>query len=554
MWSEGTACRPASRGDRRRSRPDPYAGHVFGGHRRRSQIGAITFFTTAAVAAVGLVFVLDRTAPPTTTVAAAPATTVATTPPDASAPPPPTSTTTRPSTTTTTTTTTIAPTSAEATLRVGEPWGTVRGLLMFRGNPSRTWYGTGPLPESAPEVSWRYPDRAMCGESTVGGETTTWCGTGWTGQPVVWERPDGTTEVIVGAYDGAVHFVDAATGLATRAPFATGDLVKGSVTLDPDGFPLLYVGSRDNRLRALALDREPVEELWSVDANQHPGVWNNDWDANPVVVDGRLVAGGENGFLFVWDLHRGYGPGGVEVAPELVAKVPTWDDALLRATGDRNASVESSPAVWGSTVYVANSGGRVLGLDLDGLADGEVPVTFDFWTGDDTDATLVLDEDGYLYVAVELERRTDRALEMGQVLKLDPLGRGPVVVWSVAVPARGPGDGGVWATPALGDGALYVATHPGELLVIDTTSGAVAWRDEIGFHAWSSPVVVDDTLLLAVDCERGGALRAYDLTDPLAPAERWEAPLGSGCIESTPAVWDGAVYVGSRDGFLRRWG
>ena len=32
---------------------------------------------------------------------------------------------------------------------VGEPWGsTVEGLLTFRGNPTRTYYGKGPIPES----------------------------------------------------------------------------------------------------------------------------------------------------------------------------------------------------------------------------------------------------------------------------------------------------------------------------------------------------------------------------------------------------------------------
>ena len=46
----------------------------------------------------------------------------------------------------------------------------------------------------------------------VGGEDKVWCGGGWTGQPLVWERPDGVTEVIFGAYDKHIHFVDAATG------------------------------------------------------------------------------------------------------------------------------------------------------------------------------------------------------------------------------------------------------------------------------------------------------------------------------------------------------
>ena len=62
-----------------------------------------------------------------------------------------------------------------------------------------------------------------------------WCGTGWTGQPAVFER-DGRTWVAFGAYDRAVHFVDAATGQDILPPFPTGDIIKGSVTVDPDGF------------------------------------------------------------------------------------------------------------------------------------------------------------------------------------------------------------------------------------------------------------------------------------------------------------------------------
>ncbi len=92
---------------------------------------------------------------------------------------------------------------------------------MFRGNPSRTWYGAGPIPESL-TVRWRYPDEAMCGNSPVGGEDKVWCGGGWTGQPLVWERPDGVTEVIFGAYDKHIHFVDAATGEGHQAPVRHG--------------------------------------------------------------------------------------------------------------------------------------------------------------------------------------------------------------------------------------------------------------------------------------------------------------------------------------------
>jgi hypothetical protein len=32
------------------------------------------------------------------------------------------------------------------------------------------------------------------------------------------------------------------------------------------------------------------------------------------------------------------------------------------------------------------------------------------------------------------------------------------------------------------------------------------------------------------------------------PPEIWQVPLGS-CIEATPAVWKGRIYVGTRGGF-----
>lgn len=461
-----------------------------------------------------------------------------------------TTTTVKPTTTTTppdTTTTTQPPVVAG----VGEPYGSVSGLTMFRGNPSRTWYGTGPLPANAPISRWTYPDAPMCGRSVVGGESRLWCGTGWTGQPVVWERPDGITELVFGAYDKAVHFVDAATGLATRRPFATGDIIKGSVTLDPDGFPLLYTGSRDNKLRVIALDRDPVEEIWSLDASVVPGRWNNDWDGNPVVVDDILYEGGENSWFFAIELNRATGSDGlVGVDPEVVFQTPGWTDELLAQVGG-NVSIENSPLIAGDRAYFANSGGRIVGLDISDVRSGNAPVVFDYWAGDDIDATLVADAEGMIYAAIELERRTDRSLEIGQLIKLDPFSDGDPLLWGVSVPPLELGDGGIWATPALGDGYLYVTTHTGDLLTVDVETGEVTDRQDVAPHAWSSPVIIDGDLLVAT-CETA-ELRRYDLSDPAAPQLVWGVVSAPGCIESTPAVWNGVIYVGSRDGFMRAY-
>ncbi len=454
-------------------------------------------------------------------------------------------------TATDTPTPTVTPTP-EPVLAHGGPHGSVAGLTMFRGNPTRNHYGTGPVPAS-PEVDWRFPqaDR-LCGLSSVGEETKEWCGTGWTGQPIVWERPDGITEVIVGAYDHRVHFLDAATGAPSRPPFRTNDIIKGTVTLDPDGYPLLYTGSRDNRYRVIALDRDVPTELFALEP--HPqGIWNNDWDGNGVILDDILYEGGEDSWFRAVELHRGYDADGlVTVDPVVLAEAPGFDDELFRDLGDRNVSIESSPLVVGDVVYVVNSGGLVSGFDISRVRAGEMPRVFRYWLGDDTDATLVADADGAIYAAVELERHLPRAREVGQLVRLDPTRPDDPLVWSLAVPPRttgGDGNGGIWATPAVWGDHLYVTTHPGDLLVVDRHTGALTHSERIGYHEWSSPVVVDGVLITAL-CE-GGGLRGWSLDDPAVPVEAWTVTIPTGaCIESTPAVWDGALYVGSRDGHV----
>ena len=433
--------------------------------------------------------------------------------------------------------------------------GVVEGMLVFRGNPTRTFYGVGPVPVD-PTVRWRYPDAPMCsieGDLEDGGRR--WCGTGWTGQPLLRTLDDGRVEVVVGAYDGAVHFVDAETGRPTRPAFVTGEMVKGTGALDPDGFPLLYVGSRDGYLRVVALDRDVPTELWRL--GRHPqGVWNDDWDASPTVLDDVLHAAGEDSWFRMVRLNRRIGADGlVSIDPEVLVEVPGFDDALFAAIGDRNVSIESSPAVTEDRVYWVNSGGRVMGIDRRAALAGRVVVTFDHWVGDDADASIVIDRDGMLYVAVELERGLARALELGQLVKLDPSRPDDPVVWGVAVPARTdiPGDpGGIWATPALHGEHLYVTTHPGDLLVVDRMTGEVVWRERIGHHEWSSPAVIDGPdgqVRLVVGTCAAPSISVYDLADPTTPVlvDRRAMP---GCIESTPIVWKGSIYVGSRDGFL----
>ena len=57
--------------------------------------------------------------------------------------------------------------------------------------------------------------------------------------------------------------------------------------------------------------------------------------------------------------------------------------------------------------------------------------------------------------------------------------------------------------------------------------------------------MVDDVMLQG-DCN--GVLHAYDVSDPrVQPPELWSVEIG-GCIESTPAVWHGRIFFGTRAG------
>ena len=502
----------------------------------------LLLFAAPIVAAVVVISVLGRarsTDPPASSLDASTSTVTDATPP---------STSTSTSTTTATTTTLYAGWVDPVSSGKPYPRSVVAGLITFRGNPTRSWYGTGPIPRS-PSILWSFPAGAggMCALSDGGGEegVQTWCGTGWNGQPSVWER-NGKTWVAFGAYDDSVHFLDAATGDRLLPDLKTGDLAKGTVTVDPDGYPLLYHGSRDNNLRVIALDRSEPTTLWKLNAyDVSPVLWNDDWDGSPLVLGDYLFEGGENSQIHIVKLNRGYDADGkVTVRPELVFHAPGWDQELLNALGDHMVSIENSVNITGNTLWFANSGGLVQGWDISHLRDGVAPTrTFRFWTGDDTDASIVSDADGFLYVASEWKRHTDRGHQIGQIMKLDPRKPDDPVVWSIN--DQGSGKFGVWGTPALYQDMLYVPTNGGRLLGIDRATGAIRWEKRLPGPTWQSPVPIDGVLIEG-DCS--GVLHAYDIHDThVDPPELWNVKL-QGCIESTPAVWNGRIYVGARGG------
>ncbi|MFM7068799.1 MAG: PQQ-binding-like beta-propeller repeat protein, partial [Actinomycetes bacterium] len=357
--------------------------------------------------------------------------------------------------------------------------------------------------------------------------------------------------VVFGAYDKALHFMDADTGEDILPPLPTGDIIKGSVTVDPDGYPLIYSGSRDNYYRVVAIDRPGrAEVLWKLGAKDvSPTLWNDDWDGSGLILKDFLLEGGENSQFHMVKLNRGYGTNKlVTVNPKMVFHTPSWDAQVIADLAGNRAkemSIENSVAVYGNTVYFANSGGLVSGWDLGPVVAGTGPArqTFRFWTGDDTDASVVIDAEGFLYVASEYERSNARAAEVGQLMKLDPRKPANPLVWKFD--DRGANPAGIWATPALAGSTIIGVTNGGKLFALDRATGRELWSLRLPGPTWQSPVWVDGVLVQG-DCN--GILHGYALPNPrVAPREIWTVPLG-GCIEATPAMWRGNMFFATRGG------
>jgi outer membrane protein assembly factor BamB len=261
-----------------------------------------------------------------------------------------------------------------------------------------------------------------------------------------------------------------------------------------------------------------------------------------------MYEGGENGIFYAIKLNRHHDiNGNAAVDPKIIFSYQTYNHDLIKSVGN-NLSIENSTLISKDRAYIANSGGRILGFDISNIENGVAPVVFDYFVGDDIDATLLADDEGMIYVTVELERFNERALLLGQFIKLDPSKEDPYVWGIKLLPKEKNMPGGAWATPAMFGDYIYLPTHNGELLTIKKNTGEITSREDVGFHAWSSPNIVDGELIIGI-CSKP-ELRSYSLFDPSKPILKWKKKIGGGCIESTPTIWKGNIYLSNRDGYF----
>lgn len=440
------------------------------------------------------------------------------------------------------------------------------GIFTFRGGPRRSGGAWGIIPREPHEltIAWTV--------ATEQSKAPWFGGSGWTGQPAIVRWPavmrhsmtklgalrqrDDFVEVIQGSLDGNVHFIELATGRRSRPMLRTGNPIKGSVSLDPRGYPLLFVGQGipENKpigLRVFELindtevfflpgsDRAAPRKGWG--AFDSSGLLNRNTDT--------YVVGGENGLLYLLRLHTNFDPLALtlKVAPE-VARY------RYKSPGNTYFGIENSLSVLQNLTFFADNGGTLQAVDLRTMTP-----RWKFEAGDDTDASLALeleDSGPKLYTGTEVDKTGPRGKTW--LRRLDGLTGKPDWEKGYACQgATGPPkkiDAGVFATPTIGTGEVsdlvffVLARCPGPengvLVALKKDSGKEEWRYEFPLFSWSTPTLLtdEDGHAWLLHGGIGGVVRLLEARTGLEVA-RLQL---EGDIESSPAVFNGRAVLGTR--------
>jgi outer membrane protein assembly factor BamB len=99
----------------------------------------------------------------------------------------------------------------------------------------------------------------------------------------------------------------------------------------------------------------------------------------------------------------------------------------------------------------------------------------------------------------------------------------------------------VIGTPGVSSGRVFFGSYDGNVYALDEGTGALAWTYKMGAPVVSTPVVADHKVLIGS--------RSYDLValDEGTGKPVWTRYIWFSWVESTAAVRDGIVYVGSSD-------
>lgn len=478
-------------------------------------------------------------------------------------------------------------------INIGDPlyYTEVPGVLTFRGNNFRNTASFGYLTPADGTVdtlvqAWEYTN----GHSLLSSDMTfEWTGYRLTGQPLIVRWPSNLvplmniypsaaskpnlTEVICPSLDGYIYFMDLDDGTMTRDPIYVGASVKGTASLDPRGYPLLYVGQGDdnneNTFGMYIFSLIDGSLLYSYEGLDD-GAYRMNWgafDSSPIIdkETDTLIWPCENGIIYSFQLNTQFNSvtGAVSVNPMCTGYKYIFNDTQGRFLG-----VESSAAVYGNYCYFMDNNSNLVCLDLNTFQ-----MVWVFRTGDDSDLSPVVSEENgipYIYIGTEVDNQNSGEYN-GASYTYKINGLTGEEVWQTSQScytyngetSATDQSGGCVGNPVIGRGNISNLvifsysmtdglTRGNRLVAYNRDTGTEVWHYDMNIYTYSSPVAcyTEDGNAYIIIADSFGQIHLVNgSTGERITYIQVDSGEGMGVsFEASPAVFGNMIVIGTTQG------
>lgn len=471
----------------------------------------------------------------------------------------------------------------DLTFPAPENYTALEGVITFRGNNFRddpTYGNAGKVTNKKLTLEWtkEIPGSIAKANPSDG----SWFGAGWTGQPLIVRWPQSTknimnlydnkkqqsdlVEIIYATENSYIYFLDLSDGSSTRDRINGRWTFKGSGSLDPRGYPLLYVGAGDagpnGPAENMIISLIDGKKLYSYGAKD-PFSIRSFFAFDPATLvhaeSDTITYASEAGIIYQFKLNTEYDEtaGTISVNPSDVLK---WRYSTTRTRNGGSGSYwlgfESSPIMWRNYMYVTDNAGDLFCIDINTMQ-----VVWMQDVLDDTNCTPVFEiteetGEASIYIGTSLHW-TVESNNTGMI----PFWRINALTGEIVWKAdgyrctRSSVSGGIQDTAALGKNNLSDLVYVSYAMTTETStrgilvayykdSGKEAWNQPLDAYSWSSPLILynDNGDGYVVEFDSAGKMYLFDgRTGALLDKLQLE-----GNFEASAAAFGNKIVIGTR--------
>ncbi|MBQ8281837.1 MAG: PQQ-like beta-propeller repeat protein [Lachnospiraceae bacterium] len=339
------------------------------------------------------------------------------------------------------------------------------------------------------------------------------------------------TEIIYASTDGKVYFLDLDNGSYSRNPLDLGCPVTGTGTICPDGTPLYVVGAGDcsegdtSEIYVIDLVSGAVIYTFGERSNFSVKPPEEKYNFSAAAVFSQasdcLITQGENGVIYSYSVDAKMGSS--ELSATFSQKAEYTYTVNDGEGGTNTAQFSSSPAAWGSYVYTTDTEGHLVCTNVN---DWNTVWMRDLGASCDATPCIEVDEaagTAYIYIGTSL-RLEDGKKTAGTVYIYKLNAANGDIIWRREYDARvtKKTNGGVVAAACLGENGLddYVyftiagvgSKKSGMVVCLDKNDGGERYSIELKHYSVSDPVAAygEDGTGYVIICDNRGNVFMLD--------------------------------------------